>query len=314
MINQRLKKIQSNFNTSRAVIDALVLEKLNQKITKIDKIIAGEANEVYSLETAEGKYILRIAHREGNDFEKEKWAKEQVAKFDVSTPKVINIGFLENNNSKQYSLEQFIEGIIYDIYTTDTEILTQIFENAGAVLSKIHKVKLVGFGSFDKNFKSEYLTYSQKITAEKLQNKNDYKRIALSKNLDWDTINRSFDLIKNNLTVFDNEPSVLVHGDFNHKHFIVDEKLNIKSILDWGECRAGSPIEDFGGWQFWFGDIFDIDILKIRYENKNYFDSDFENKLQIYKIIKALDLIYYYDEIDDDSSFDFVMKKLKELL
>lgn len=315
MSNQRLAKIHASFSTPKDIISEIITKFENGKILNLERIIAGEANEVYAIITTKNKFILRIDHRNYQSFELEKWVKQKSLKLGVAVPKVFEIGFLQNNGEKyQYSLEEFINGKIHSIYDTDKSILTPIFEEAGEILSKIHSVKLGGFGNLNEKHEGEYSSFVDKINTEKLKNIANYQKIAVSRNLDWNLLEMAFAKLKNNLKVFKNEPSVLVHGDFNHKHFVVNKDLQIRAILDWGEARAGSAVEDFGGWQFWFGDIFPVTILTKKYTNKNYLADNFELKLEIYQIIKVLDLIFYYDEIDDLNFFEFVMKKLKLLV
>jgi len=315
MSQERLAQIHASFNTPKNIISEIITKFENGKVLDLERIIAGEANEVYAITTTKNKFILRIDHRNYQSFEREKWAKQKALKLGVAVPKVLEIGFLQNNEQKyQYSLEEFVNGKIYGIYDTDKAILTPIFEQAGEILSKIHSIKLVGFGDLNEKHEGEYSSFVDKIDTEKLKNIANYQKIAVSRNLDWNLLEMAFEKLKNNLKVFENESSVLVHGDFNHKHFVVNGDLQIQAILDWGEVRAGSAVEDFGGWQFWFGDIFPITILTKKYTNKKYLADNFELKLEIYQIIKVLDLIFYYDEINDPNSFEFVMKKLKSVV
>ena len=315
MTNPRLEQIHSRFNTPRRLIEDIVSQNLGQKVLKLNRIIAGEANEVYNIQTENNNHIIRIDHRESNVFEKEKWAKDLATDLGVPTPKVLKIGFLINNcKSYQYSLEEFVAGNIHSIYQTERETLEAIFEQAGAILSKIHNIQLSGFGDLNQDYQGKYATMIDKIKVSKLNQKSDYKAIAIARNLDWELINQLFVELEKNLGVFDREPSVLIHRDFNHKHFIVDDKLQIRSIIDWGEVHAGSPIEDFARWELWFGEIFPVEILTRQYHNQKYLTSNFDLKLKLMQLIEALNLIDYYDKIDDTDSFPFVMNKIQKIL
>ena len=59
-------KHKEKFNTSAAVINDIIERSVGASILKLEKIIKGEANEVYFVRTSDGKeLILRIGHGRG---------------------------------------------------------------------------------------------------------------------------------------------------------------------------------------------------------------------------------------------------------
>ncbi len=313
-IDKRLANIHAKLQTPHHVLAGVVKKHLGHTLLDVEKIIAGERNEVYLLITDKEKYVIRISQSEKGDFEKERQAKKITSNLGVPSATIVAIGFLgKKHSTHQYSLEKFVEGTIYNLYETDKKTLGRIFESAGEILGKIHSVQTVGFGELNNDFRAPYETFIEKITREKINNIDYHKDIALRQKLNWPFIREMIEQLEKHLYVFAHEPSVLVHGDFNHKHFVVDDTLTIKAILDFGECSSGSPIEDFGGWYFWFEDVFPVEILTRKYPNNAYLQDNFDLKLSLMAIIKILDLIDYFDEIDDPGEYNEVERRIDRI-
>ena len=83
-------------------------DKLSQKVLKITTISGGDINDVYSIETAEKKVVLKM--NTSSDFpkmfEKEKDGLERISKSGAITPKVIQVF---ENEKHQFLLLEFIE-------------------------------------------------------------------------------------------------------------------------------------------------------------------------------------------------------------
>lgn len=311
--DKRLNQIHSKFQTPKNVIAEVLRAKLSEILLEMTRIVAGEHNEVYSLKTNQGRYIIRIDRQNNNSFEKENQAKDLAVKQGVPVAKVLAIDFLEfDGNKLQYSLEEFVEGRIYDLYATDKNILEPIFEQAGEILGRLHEVKFSLCGSSDDDLPGTNYSFEQFIKSSTLANSEYFDQVAVKHNLNRSFVNKLLRLLEENLSVFADEPLVLAHGDFNHKHFVVDQNLQIQAILDWGECSSSSGIKDFGGWYFWFNEIFPVEVLTRKYGNQDYFKHNFQLKLDLYALIKALDLIYYFDEINDYDSFADISRQLGE--
>lgn len=80
-------------------------------------------------------------------------------------------------------------------------------------------------------------------TAEQLQTASgeDAAEIVLSVS----SFTKSIGELAGRLSVCDNGPFPLCHGDFGHNNIIVDDRYNVLGVIDWGTAFAG-PWEIFG--------------------------------------------------------------------
>jgi len=314
-MNERLERIHAEFQTPESTVADFVNDEAKLHYQSREKIVAGEANEVYRIKADEGDYTLRIAQREEGDFAMEKWAKQACEKVGVPVTKTVKIDSLKTDNGPaQVSLEEFIPGKIPDIWNEPEESWLPVFREAGEILGKMHSIRVDGFGSLDAKGHGQYPDLRSYIKEDKVESKNFYLDIAERHNISQDLVAAAIDQLGELSEKYNSDQAYFNHGDFAPKHFVVGEDGHIKAVLDFGCSEGADPVKAFADWDFWFGEKCSSDVLRELYPNKKIFSEDFEEKKRMYGILKALDLVYYYDEIGDEPGMKMAVEKLRNLI
>lgn len=202
----------------------------SQKITNFKDLSSGCDQFVFLVETnLNKKYILKRPRREPEKIENEVFATNLlIEKTDVPTPRVLYY-------SKETLIETFIEGRLLE---EEEEENIALFKELGTLISKIHSVKIEGFGKIQ--YEKGTATFSNEIEfALSCLNPNDedFKLHPLTKSIDVPDVFSKIEVY------FDSSKSVLLHGDVTNKNIITDG-LKISGIIDYGDLVAGPPEYD----------------------------------------------------------------------
>ncbi|MCX6705527.1 MAG: phosphotransferase, partial [Candidatus Woesebacteria bacterium] len=116
-----------------------------------------------------------------------------------------------------------------------------------------------------------------------------------------------------NKEMFKIDEAYLLHGDFGPKHLLIVDN-HVTGILDFEGAKGGDPIRDLAWLNFFYGDSFSIDWLKVGYKNKDIFDENFDLKMKLYRLHLGLDLLEYYESEKNKSGMIHTRERfIKEL-
>ncbi|MBI2442767.1 MAG: aminoglycoside phosphotransferase family protein [Candidatus Levybacteria bacterium] len=302
----------AKWNTPPEAIANVVKMATKVEPVGFERIIAGEANEVYDVTTINGNVIVRISRSDDIPFERERWAITKSKAQGVPVPEILLVHREQiNNENLAFCVDQKIAGTPLSslLGTIDQAILEPISREAGKILSKIHRVQTNGFGDLDAEGKGEFTSLDEYIM-QPTREQDQLLRIAKKHQKPESLITRPVQILLGNRMLFDG-PGLLLHNDYSPKHILV-ENGRINGIIDFETCRGGDPVLDLARWTYYYGDNEMFSWLKSGYENKEIFDDNFAKKMIAYRIFKALSLVSYYDWIGGDSMQDFHWKKLEE--
>jgi aminoglycoside phosphotransferase (APT) family kinase protein len=311
-----LASVHANFDTPDQIVREIVKEGTNQDFITKEKIIAGEANEVYDITLANNVHvILRISRQGHPNFIQEKWALEHVKKVGVPVPEILLIKY-ETLDDQELSLclmrkvdgEPLERGKI-DFNAIPENVRKSYILKAGEILSKIHTIKTHGYGWISGEGTAEYNT-SDEIINELLDKKERIYKLINGNEINENDLDLAFTLIDKFRDTYSKLPAYLNHGDYGHKHFVTKDE-EIIAILDWGGVRSDSPIYEFACWDYWYGDTIPTDWLKEGYQNKALFDQDFDSILHTFKIMKGIEIIDWYTSQNYKSAVEKAVEKLK---
>ncbi len=321
MTEERLLKIHEKFQTPWKLILASLKKEAKIDAEKGVRIVAGEANEVYKVFATQGIFILRIASLKEADFTREQWAKDRCQEKGVPIAPTVCISELEDSGKrKKYMLEKYIAGqpVAPALWNEGVEKWKNTIREAGRYLSRIHSISTHGFGYINGKGEGEISTFEDWIKKEKINDsvERDFLRISHEHGLsreDEQAVVGVVKVIQNNLLSYPPKKACLLHADFGPKHWIVDEELKIRAVLDFGECEGGDPVKDFSRLNFWNRDSLPLNILKEGYVDKALFEGDFEMKFELYRLMQGMDLVWYYGrESTDKKMFMGVIEKIKK--
>lgn len=224
---------------SNKQITVLANQLTSGSITNIKPITdKGEVNQVFLLETADQRTVLRVNKATELDrFNKEQWCAKMAHAGGVPVAQVLNIG---TSNGYAYMLLEFIMG------KNGGEIVStpELWQTLGKYLRLIHEVPVAGFGEKLDDITSgnveqwkQYLGYNiTSLTEEDVLIKMGVLNISTSQKLSV--------LFKSLGTK--NFTFGLNHGDYSLANIIIDEHA-IPHVIDWGCAEAHVvPHHDLG--------------------------------------------------------------------
>lgn len=285
--------------TPDEVIQEIVKEGTGKQLASKQRVIAGEANEVYDITLNNNKsVVLRIAKSAYPNFLQEKWAIEKVAKLGVPVPKILLIKhFTIDNQEKSACLMDKVDGeplergkINFD--KLDLGLRKKLINQAGQILAKIHSIETEGFGWIIGEGKAEYET-SRELIDGLVKKQEQFEKMAAEEALGKDIVAKTLGIIKGFRDLYSKVKPHLNHGDYSHKHFMVKDN-KIVAILDWGGVRSDTPVYDFAWWDYWFGEYIPTEWLKKGYLNKEVFDNDFDDFLHLLRLFRGLETLNWY--------------------
>ena len=248
---------------------------LKPKIVSIQDLSIGCDQKVYLIQTNNEKYIYKESKKDISKIKNEEYALKILSKLEIPIPKLVY-------SDKEFLIETYINGDL--LSKKDSE---DLFIQLGHYISKIHSVKMEGFGEI-KNDKGEYKTESEYLFSWLNLNNSNHK---ILKNFNLKKI------FEENLDLLKSENSYFLHGDISCSNTIVyDNKIN--GIIDFGDVICG-VIE------------YDLGLFYIKIENeKNWssflkgYNKEFnEKKFNLYVIAFGNWIIQ--DEIISENDFHF---------
>jgi tRNA A-37 threonylcarbamoyl transferase component Bud32 len=126
------------------LFETITKKHLRSGFVRAEKVDArGMVNNVYTLHTSAGKYIVRLDLNEVTleRFNKERWCINEATRLGIPSPKVLGMGTFDR---KPYMLTSFIEGIDGDLVKPEKHIT--IWASLGIYAKLFHGVKVEGFG------------------------------------------------------------------------------------------------------------------------------------------------------------------------
>lgn len=268
----------------------------------------GIINYVFSAKSEKKDLVIRInGSFEYSEFEKEKWAFEQVKKQGVPVPSFVSLDISRKLIDKDYVIYRRVNGDTlsskfsnFDFSKEDINKLLPTMSQVGYFMSKIHKIKMDSFGYLRKNVEG-YHGVSHSLQ-DSLMPRAELFSLAEKGVIKKDFVNQILKELTWGIVKFKAEP-VLLHLDLHGSNIIVDEGLNIKAIVDMENAMAGDPLIEFARLnRLYYKNPEIFEAIKEGYENKTIFSSGYMEKIRKYSIKYSSDLLPFY----------YKRKKIKE--
>ena len=303
-----LNKKHASFETPEILISDMVNKATNSKFSTKERIVAGEVNEVYdvSLHNKEN-VIVRISRSTNPRFEAEEKAIRLAAQVGVPTPKVLLIkGVNSKGENLTFCVEEKIEGepLAEITDSLDKATIKLLMNQAGNILSKIHSVRIGGFGGLD--MQTPYKKWSEYILRP-CSNKQRIVEVAGSIGIDTRLIDKAIKSLRESSDLLDETQPQLLHGDYGAKHMLVNNK-KIVGIIDFENAKGGDPIFDLAWFNYFSGDSIFFEWIKDGYTNKKIFRKDFDTKMVLYKLHLSLTLLDYYESEKNTAGLEHTKK------
>lgn len=284
------EQLHAQWTTPPDVLNRLVLRATGSAPAERSRIIGGEGNEVWSIRTNSGIYLILRISRSGS-YSTEQWATEQARTMGVPAPEILLVdnavpvlysdatsepaeaaepgkvgGDTEGRRGKEGRVAAWIHRAIpgEPLHTvTDARQARLLTAQAGLELARIHSVSMTGCGWIEAHEASDAgVRTAQGI----LDNFSDYllwdesaADAAALCGIERADVSRAAQLIDAARHVWKMTPSLL-HGDWLPEHVLVHARHGagtppdpaVAGIIDFGNTRSGDPAYDIAYWQFFW--------------------------------------------------------------
>lgn len=191
--------------------------------------------------------------------------------------------------------EQRATGIVSD---------QEYFPKVGALLSKVHKIRLENYGSLAE--KSRQFSTFRDYTEKELE---DLHFDVLPKELAWakGVINGAINFVRQDLQVRNFASPVLLHDDVNEGNVMWNN--NNPLLIDWTDSLAGPAVRDFATMTF------RADTPIIRFIEQGYEEKIDLEELKLHQILRFIRLgRFYFLEDKNLEELEKMMTRLQNLL
>lgn len=296
----------SKWHTPKSLIEQYVTKATGSKATDCKRLIIGQDNEVYDVVTAEKqKLIVRISHKEDPRFEAERWALDHARKAGVPTPKVLLVERAEHDDIMvTFCIEEKLPGIPLDVAIKDgvMDNLNEAIDMIGDVLSKLHSVKVEGFGYLQPDGKGWDIPFS-KIMLDLNEKRVELFNAAKQWLVAEEKVEMGLTLLNDNVQLYNfNSPS-LVHGDIGLPHVLV-EGNRVTGIIDMQECSGNHPVFDFVHWDSYWRELVPTSRLMATYSNSSLFKGSYEALFHLVLLRQSLWMLMVHVEHENPHGID----------
>ncbi len=188
-------------------------------------------------------------------FHVEAAAADRVREAGLPTYRTFGIHDFEGGDDFAFHvLEKLPDAAIQIWLRQHPEDEAKIVHNAGAMMARLHKIEVNGFGPFDNEAARNgeltglHSTYTDAVRAALPFNLNVLVKEGIFNESQRSALMELFDA---NNPYLQAARSVLVHNDFADWNLLTDG-TDVTGILDFDECAGGDPVSDIACWSTFF--------------------------------------------------------------
>ena len=285
---RHLAALHAGFAAPDALITAAARAVTPSPILAKERIVHGEANEVYGLTFESGlDVILRIARRAEGKFEKEAWAIGRCRALGMAAPEVLSLQKLEADGEMlEFCFLQRLPGErLSDSLSLPRETLRGVVRELGEQISRMHAIGPGDLGEAARFFEND--------TDDFLIMQDEFVELGGGAGLDRRALERAIRFFEAVMARYSPLPRRLTHNDFRACHVLVHEG-RLSGIIDFGQVSMDSPVNEFGKWAYWEEPALPVAWLREGYGDKSLFDANYAELFQAFRIANALWVLRWY--------------------
>jgi aminoglycoside phosphotransferase (APT) family kinase protein len=283
-----LARLHAGFEAPAELIAAAAREVSASPIAARQRIVHGEANEVWRLTFESGLgVILRIARRAEGVFEKEAWALGLCRGLRMAVPEVLSLQRLETQEEplELCFLELLPGERLSDSLSLPRETLRAIVRELGEQISRMHAIAPDDLGPAARYFADD--------TDDFLAMEPEFLRLGSEAGLNPAALARAFRFYETAMARPEPLTRRLTHNDFRACHILTHEG-RLSGVIDFGQVSMDSPINEFAKWDYWEAPDLPIAWLREGYGDQTLFDEAFDARLAALRIANALWVLRWY--------------------
>jgi Ser/Thr protein kinase RdoA (MazF antagonist) len=285
---RHLAALHAGFEAPAELIAAAARAVTRSPIAAMQRIVHGEANEVYGLTFERGPgVILRIARRAEGLFEKEAWAIGRCRALGVAVPEILSLQRLQADGEalELCFMERLPGERLSDSLALPRDTLRAVVRELGEQLSRMHAIGPGDLGEAARFFEND--------TDDFLAIEGDFVELGGNAGLDRRALERAFRFFEAAMTRHGPPPRRLTHNDLRACHVLVHEG-RLSGVIDFGQVSMDSPINEFAKWAYWEEPALPVAWLREGYGDKSLFEADYAELFQAFRIANALWALRWY--------------------
>jgi aminoglycoside phosphotransferase (APT) family kinase protein len=283
-----------------------------------DRVLAGQANEVYAVTTArERDLILRISRRADPRFEVEAAVIERARRLGIPAPEVLAVGHLEEDDgATAYIIQRKIPGVMLrEIILTAPAEVTPILEQLGEVLAGLHEIAVTGFGNLAADLSAPDRICTTWFLDAFIDRHLPQTLAAIEGDVaTTDAVHRAIDELARNRSILDEAEPRLAHGDVSSTNVLVDDG-KITGLVDWEGVKGALQANDFAWWTSGTTSLAEPpapDAVIDGYQRLRSLGENFWTELRLSQLRILMGLIGYAAQVDDTSLITRTSSRLRD--
>lgn len=273
-----LRDRHNQWNTPTSLINEYVRKATGSAIVQASRLILGQDNEVYDLTTiGDHQLIVRISRKEKHRFEEERWALNAARLAGVPTPHVLLVEQAAYDDATiMFCIEKKVPGRPLDVLLKQgiTSDVSKAIGQIGEILSKLHSVKIDGFGYLQSDAKGQQTSFAE-IMLMANEREAELYEAASRWNVPIQKIATGLEMLDMHRELYEFHTPILVHGDFGPQHILVDGD-HISGVIDMQDCSGNHPVIDFVNWDAYYRKFVPTSKIVASYNNKRLFSGNYE--------------------------------------
>ena len=311
-----LQARHNNWNTPDSVINEYVRRATGSAVAWASRVILGLDNEVYDV-TTEGheRLIVRISRKENHRFEEERWALNAARLAGVPTPNVLLVEPAEyDRKSIMFCIEEKLPGKPLDVLLKEgvTTDLNRAIDQIGEMLSRLHSVKIDGFGYLQSDAKGQQTSFAEIMLMANEREAELYKA-AKKWSIPAHQVTTGLEILDTHRELYEFHTPVLVHGDFCPQHILVDGD-HVSGLIDMQDCSGNHPIIDFVNWDAYWREYAPTNRITASYGNKLIFMENYDTLFHLVLLREAFIMIMVYAAWDNPHSIPGLITEMERAL
>lgn len=285
---QYLAALHAGFEAPAELIATAARAVTRSPILAMERIVHGEANEVYGIRFERGpEVILRIARRAEGIFEKEAWAIGRCRALGIAAPEVLSLQRLPAGGEplEFCFLERLPGARLSESLSLPRETLRSVVRELGEQLSRMHTIGPDDLGEAARFFEND--------TDDFLATEAEFVELGANAGLDRRALEGAFRFFETVMTAHGPLPRRLTHNDFRACHVLVHQG-RLSGLIDFGQVSMDSPINEFAKWDYWEGPALPVAWLQEGYGDKRLFADGYDELFRAFRIANALWALRWY--------------------
>jgi Ser/Thr protein kinase RdoA (MazF antagonist) len=285
---RHLAALHAGFQAPAALIAGAARAVTASPIRATQRIVHGEANEVYGIAFESGlEVILRIARRAPGVFEKEAWAIGRCRALGVAAPEVLSLQTLQTETAplEFCFLERLPGQRLSDSLSLPIDTLRAVVRELGEQIARMHSLGSDDLGEAARFFESD--------TDDFLAMEPEFVRLGGAAGLDRRALARGFRYFEAATTRRGPPSRRLTHNDLRACHVLVHEG-RLSGVIDFGQVSMDSPVNEFAKWAYWEEPALPVAWLQEGYSEQRLFDAGYAELFRAFRIANALWVLRWY--------------------